>query len=235
MLASLKFGRDTRSMKIGILQTGHLPDDLQDKHGDFSAMFRTLLDGQGFTFQTWTVVDGEIPAAPQDADGWLITGSRHGTYEDHPWIASLEDFLRRTYAANVPIIGVCFGHQILAQALGGKVAKYEEGWSIGAVDYTGGERIMAMHQDQVIEPPDDAETISSTDFCAHAMLAYGDRALSIQPHPEFTAPFMRDLIRQREKLFPEGMAAHALAQLEAAPLTSERYGDVFAEFFRRPR
>jgi len=222
-------------MKIGILQTGHVPDALQEAHGNFDAMFRTLLDGRGFTFQTWYVVDGELPERPDDADGWLITGSRHGVYESHDWIAPLEEFLRKTYAANVPIIGVCFGHQILAQALGGKVAKYDGGWSIGAVDYPGGDRIMAMHQDQVLEPPDDAETIASTDFCAHAMLAYGDRALSIQPHPEFTAAFMDDLLTAREKVFPAGMTDEAKARLNDVPLTSDRFGDVFAEFYRRPR
>ena len=93
-------------MKIGILQTGHPPTELAPTHGDYPSMFERLLGGRGFTFQTWSVVDGEFPAGPQDADGWLITGSRHGVYEDHPWIAPLEALVRDIIAAGKPLVGI---------------------------------------------------------------------------------------------------------------------------------
>lgn len=101
-------------MKIGILQTGRTPDEIRADHGDYDDLFKQLLDGRGFTFETYAALDGMLPASAHDADGWLITGSKFGVYEDHPWIAPLEEFLRNAYAAAVPIIGVCFGHQILA-------------------------------------------------------------------------------------------------------------------------
>ena len=85
-------------MKLGILQTGHSPEDLYGDFGDYDAMFRDLLDGNGFEFQTWAVVDGIFPDGPEAADGWLITGSKHGAYENHPWIAPLEEFIRAVYA-----------------------------------------------------------------------------------------------------------------------------------------
>lgn len=107
--------------------------------------------------------------------------------------------MRQSYSAKIPIVGVCFSHQILAQALGGKVEKHSGGWSVGAVDYTIEDQqhtdtFMAWHQDQVVELPKDARVIGRSDACRLAMLAYGDTALTIQPHPEFTTGFMTDLI-----------------------------------------
>ena len=119
-------------MKIGILIVGHPPQELSH-NGRYDAYFIRLLDDADFTYQAWSVLDGEMPADVHDAQGWLITGSRHGAYEPHPWIPPLEQFIRDCYAAHVPMIGVCFGHQIIAQAMGGKVEKFAGGWSVGRV------------------------------------------------------------------------------------------------------
>ena len=94
-------------MLIGILQTGLAPDVLVDQSGDYPDMFARLLAGQGFTFRTYRVVDGEFPASVTECDGWLITGSRHGVYEDHAFIPPLETFIRNAYAAHVPMVGIC--------------------------------------------------------------------------------------------------------------------------------
>lgn len=223
-------------MKIGILQTGRSPDELREKHGDYDDFFKKMLAGRGFDFVTYKALDGVLPASIHDADGWLITGSKFGAYEGHDWIPPLEDFLRDVFDAGVPIVGVCFGHQILAQALGGKVEKFAGGWSVGATDYevTDGpsERILAWHQDQVTEIPDQAEVIGSSDFCANAILAYGDKALTIQPHPEFTSAFLADLVEARRNILPDNIASGALARNEET-LTSAGYADKFEEFFKR--
>ncbi len=225
-------------MKIGILQTGRTPAELRDKHGDYDDLFKRLLDGRGFDFVTYPVLDGVIPEAVDEADGWLITGSKFGVYEGHDWLPPLEDFLRRTYCAGVPIVGVCFGHQILAQALGGKVEKFAGGWSVGPVDYTGADgrrdRIMAWHQDQVTAVPADAEVIGSSDFCANAMLTYGNKALTVQPHPEFTAEFLGDLIEARRAILPDHIAEGAMARVND-PLTSRMLADRFETFFKKER
>ena len=223
-------------MKIGILQTGSPPDEMKPVHGDYDDLFKRLLAGRDFDFDTYRVFEGELPTAVDAADGWLITGSRYGVYEDHPWIPPLEEFLRRTYAAGVPIVGVCFGHQILAQALGGKVEKFAGGWSVGPAEYltvTGQKhRIISWHQDQVIRLPVGAQTIASSAFCEHAVVAYGDRALTVQPHPEFTARFFADLFEARGDILPDAVKRAALAE-PGEPLTSPGFADLFEQFFRK--
>jgi GMP synthase (glutamine-hydrolysing) len=199
-------------------------------------MFVRLLDGQGFTFETYAILDGVFPPSVDAADGWLITGSKHGVYEDHPWIPPLEAFLREAYDADRPIVGICFGHQILAQALGGTVEKFVGGWSVGATEYdlssgAPSERIIAWHQDQVITPPAGARVLASSDFCPYAMLAYGTKALTFQPHPEFSPAFMTDLLTVRRSILPPEIAQAAENSL-ALPLTSSRAATQIATFFK---
>ncbi len=225
-------------MKIGILQTGLAPDALLDTSGDYPDMFARLLAGHGFAFDTFRVVEGEFPTSVYACDGWLITGSRHGVYEDHPWIAPLEDFIRTAYAGRVPVVGVCFGHQIVAQAMGGKVEKYAKGWAVGATDYDFGGHMMrlnAWHQDQVTEVPPSAKVIASNEFCTNAALLYGDRALTVQAHPEFRPEFVDGLMRTRGKgLVPDALLANALTRLDL-PLDDQPMADQIAAFFKMVR
>ena len=180
-------------MHIGILITGHAPDELQPEFGDYDAFFARLLDGYGFTFSTWNVVDSQFPQDIHSADGWLLTGSRHGAYEDHPWIPPLERFIRDCYAVRRRMVGICFGHQIIAQALGGRVEKFAHGWAVGRTEYDWGGTTLhanAWHQDQVTALPEGAQKLAGNDFCEYAALVYDDRAFSVQPHPEYgEAPF----------------------------------------------
>ncbi|WJY20162.1 type 1 glutamine amidotransferase [Fontisubflavum oceani] len=205
-------------MIIGILQTGHAPDELQPSHGDFEHMFQRLLSGHGFEFRVFDVVDMDFPDGPQAADAWLVTGSKHGAYEDHPFIPPLENLIRAIRDADQPMVGICFGHQIIAQALGGTVEKFAGGWSVGRQAYeVDGTTVHlnAWHQDQVVDLPKGAEVRGSSDFCANAVLAYGDKILTVQPHPEFDAGAIAGLIATRGKgIVPEPLLDGARAGLD---------------------
>lgn len=225
-------------MQIGILQTGHAPDALIGRTGDYGEMFQRLLAGQGLSFRTYSVVDMEFPDGVHDCEGWLLTGSRHGAYEDLPFIEPLEEFIRKAYAEGVPMVGICFGHQIIAQALGGKVEKFQGGWQVGPTRYKmdGGDLTLnAWHQDQVVEKPAEAEVVGSSPFCANAALVYGDRAFSVQAHPEFDNEFLSGLILARGKgLIPDRLLAEAEAAL-ALPVDQAAMARQIADFFKKPR
>lgn len=225
-------------MHIGILQTGLAPEMLAPEMGDYPDMFARLLEGNGFTFTTYRVVEGEFPADVRACDGWLITGSKHGAYEDHPWIPPLEEFIRASYAAHVPMVGVCFGHQIIAQAMGGRVERYAGGWAVGATEYDFGGQTMtlnAWHRDQVTEVPKAAQVIATNEFCANAALLYDDRALTVQAHPEFRPEFVDGLMKTRGKgLVPDDLMAKAADRLDK-PLNDKTMAAQIAAFFKQPR
>lgn len=223
-------------MKIGILQAGHTPPELHPTRGDFDTMFAQLLDGHGFTFAAYDVENMAFPASIHDCDGWLISGSKHGAYEDHAFIPPLEQFIRDTYAADVPMVGICFGHQIIAQALGGTVVKFDGGWAIGRRDYTlpGGETVAlnAWHQDQVVTRPDGATCTGSNAFCENAILTYGKRAFTVQPHPEFSNDLIRDYVTMRRGTgtYPDDLMAQAEADT-ISPVDNARLAAMIANFF----
>lgn len=217
-------------MKIGILQTGHAPDELRPVLGDYSNLFEKLLDGQGFTFEVFNIVDMDFPDGPESCEGWLITGSKHGAYEDHPWIPPLEDLIRAICASGRPLVGICFGHQIIAQALGGTVEKFNGGWAVGRQSYDWQGETLALnawHQDQVVQRPADATVLASNDFCENAALLYGDRAFTVQPHPEFGSAVIEGLIDHRSATVPDDLVDRAKAGLSeevANPTLAKRIG-----------
>ena len=222
-------------MQIGILQCGQAPDALKDQAGDYPDMFERLLGGRDFTFQTFSVVDGVFPDGPDLADGWLITGSRHAVYEDHAWIAPLEELIRKIAASGKPLIGICFGHQIIAQAMGGKVEKFRGGWAAGRQVYDFGDEKLALnawHQDQVVELPEGAQVIAENATCKYAGLVIGDNILTVQPHPEFDSPMISALIQYRGAALSDELREKARAGLTKTT-ASDQMAERMAAFFRK--
>ncbi len=205
-------------MKIGILRTGKTLPQINETHGEMDDLFVKLLADDLFTFHSYAVLEDIFPASVTECDAWLITGSAFSAYEDLPWIAQLEDFIRAAKDAQTPMVGVCFGHQIMAQALGGKVEKSDKGWGLGPHDYKfdGIETpvtINAWHQDQVIELPEGAKTVGQSSFCEHAAISYGKTGYSVQAHPEFDNSFISDLIELRRASVPAERVSEAHARL----------------------
>jgi len=192
-------------MKLAILETGVPPEPLADEFGSYPDMFARLL-GPGFEIYTFDVEKGELPE--RGAHGaYLVTGSPAGVYDPLPWIAPLMEFIRSADGAKM--IGVCFGHQVMAQALGGEVIKSPNGWGAGLHRYevvhpqrwTNGERevaIPASHQDQVVRQPPNTQVVARSGFTPFAALAWKDRpAISFQFHPEFSVGYAKALIEKR--------------------------------------
>ena len=222
-------------MRIGILQTGHAPDALIGEMGDYSDMFERLLGGRDFDFTTYDVVDGQFPPSAEAQEGWIVTGSRHGAYEDHDWIPPLEKLIVEIADTGHPMIGVCFGHQIIAQALGGKVEKFRGGWSVGRQEYDFGDETLALnawHQDQVVDLPVGATVIASNDFCQNAALVIGKSILTIQPHPEFDRAMTQGLIEHRSDAVPPELVEAATRSL-ALPTDNEALADRMAAFLKK--
>jgi len=204
-------------MKLAILETGRPPGDLPSRFGDYPAMFAAML-GPEFEIESFDVAAGELPNGGEH-DACLITGSPAGVYEDLPWIPGLLDFIR--VAGDRKMIGICFGHQAMAEALGGKVEKSDKGWGAGLHHYHIEHRqpwmdasveiaAPASHQDQVVVQPPHTEILVASDFTPYAGLAWSDRpAISFQFHPEFEPAFAKALIAERYDRVPNPDAAIA--------------------------
>lgn len=219
-------------MKIGIMECGPVPEALRGTYISYPAMFASQLAPllPAASFETISVVNGEALPAADALDAWLLTGSRHGVYDPLPWIAPLKDFIRDAAAKKRPMAGICFGHQIIAEALGGKVEKAAQGFRIGMEQYDttlgrdglgGAAQSIAMpafHQDQVIVQPPDSEVVARSAACAYAALRYTSApVLSVQFHPEFSRAYLADLIAVMAK-------QDAQPGLPAAPAETDKAG-----------
>ena len=233
-------------MKIGIIETGLIREELADRFAPYPVMFERLLERAGRDLEcvSYCPLRGEMPGSVAECDGWLITGSRHGVYEALEWMAPLQAFIRAVAAAGLPMIGVCFGHQIIAAAMGGRVEKSDLGWKVGLRHYQvdksldwmseppSSVAIHAWHQDQVVELPPSAEVFLSADDCPYAGLYYGETMLSVQAHPEIEADYEEALMEMFSgKLLPEHIAQDGLESLRGGTgPDTQVLADWFADF-----
>jgi len=224
----------THKLKIGILETGRLPPELMPIYDSYPSMFIDWLAPLNANFEHFAVLDDIFPPAPDVCDLWVITGSRFGAYEDLSWIPPLEQFIRDCREAGQKMIGICFGHQIIAQALGGAVEKSDKGWGLGVHQYApvdwpeefgpppGKIQLQAIHQDQVTVVPTGAKTIAQSDFCENAAVWYPGFALTVQGHPEVSGRYAQDLINlRRGSTIPDANAERALEMVNSPTTRQE--------------
>ena len=209
--------------RIGLLECDHVDARFRDVADDYHALFAALLPDVDLV--PYDVVNGQLPASPDECDGWLATGSRHSVYEELDWISRAVRFVQDVRTTDVPFVGVCFGHQLLAHALGGTVERHHGGWGAGIrrLDIVRSEPWMEpaadachlhfMHQDQVVEAPSDAVVLGRSDHCEVAMFRVGDTMLGVQAHPEFTVAYAEALLTDRTERIGGDRAAEALASL----------------------
>jgi len=186
-------------------------------------MFRALL-GDGFETEVFDVQAGELPD-PAAFDGAIVTGSAAGVYEGHAWVPPLLDWLRSA-KGRLRLVGICFGHQAMAEALGGRVEKSDRGWGVGLHRYevaahepwmeppAAALAIPVSHQDQVVTSPPGARVILASAFTPWAGLAWGEDAISFQCHPEFSPAYAAALVEGRAGRIPPSVATEALASLK---------------------
>ena len=233
-------------MLIAILEAGRTNPDMPAEFHQYPDMFETLFADQpnraDFRLSIIPVIDDVFPQTVNDYDGYLITGSAYGVYDNVPFIPKLMEFVRDIFAAGKPLVGICFGHQIIAQALGGNAAKFDDGWGVGNMTIkVVGEAdwipndisqldLIHVHQDQVVTLPPNAIRLAKSDFCLNAAFAIGKQVFSIQGHPEFTPNFTNALIDIREDTIGKERAAAARASLKK-PHNGQQVGDWILDFF----
>ncbi|WP_135077648.1 type 1 glutamine amidotransferase [Terasakiella sp. SH-1] len=232
-------------IRLGMLTCGAFDDEtIGSKYeGDYVDFFYRgfTAAGREFSYKNYHVFEDEFPDTIEECNAWLVTGSKNGAYEDLPWIHRLQSFVKKSYDAQIPLVGICFGHQLLAQALGGKVEKAKAGWGIGVQKYTlfeplGGIegnclKLYAIHQDQVVKLPPQGRVIASTDHCPIAAIRYQGPAVSFQPHPEFTKEFEHDLVKRNIGVnFSEKHGQQALDSLETESVQNREVMAYIADF-----
>jgi GMP synthase-like glutamine amidotransferase len=233
-------------MRLTLIQPTDVPGPLRDRFGAYHLMFERMFAGQGFAFETIRLDKGDKLPDPATLDATLIMGSAAGVYDNHlDWMEPLRAYIRAAYAARTPMLGICFGHQIMADALGGDVRKSDKGWGLGRHVYAvtsrpasiGGDlpefAIACSHQDQVLTPPTEAETFLASGFTPHAGLMYRNgAAMSLQPHPEFDDDYTIALAELRRGKAPDAVVDAALASV-ARPSDSREVAGYLAAFLRR--
>ena len=232
-------------MKLGILKTDAVREEWVPQFGEYPDMFIRLLGERdpSLEFTVYDVMLEEYPGTIDDVDAYLITGSKFSVYEDLPWIHRLLDFIRELHARRKKIVGICFGHQAVAHALGGRTAKADVGWGVGLhrhrfhsrpAWFGGGDSefaVLVSHQDQVIDNAPGTEVLAGSAFCPNAVCQIGDHVLTFQGHPEFVNAYSKAIIEYRWDMIGEETAQRGLESLADEP-ESQRMADWILAFLR---
>jgi len=225
-------------MRIGILEAGRLTSPLLERYGRYTQMFEVVLSGvePSLEFSFYAALEGEFPKGVTACDGYVISGGANGVYDRLDWMQGLQIFAKDAAASGRKVFGICLGHQLLADAYGGKVVKSDKGWGAGVHRYNVHERqpwmdperdmfsSPVMHQDQVVEIPSGSHVLAGNEFCPNAMVQFNENVASLQCHPEFEVPAVRALIEKRREIIGEEESDKALLSLHDrndAPLVAK--------------
>jgi len=230
------------------LQCDDVREELQAKHGNYPQMFERPLRQRlpDMQYQVYRAHEGELPSSVDACDIYLTTGSKCGVNDGFAWIDQLQDFVLQLWAAGKPLAGICFGHQLMAKALGGEVRKSPRGWGVGMsfndvlvhkswmLPNASALDLIVSHQDQVVRLPEQAEVLASSDFCPYYLLQYGQHFLSVQGHPEFCKTYSADLMTARKANIPPTRLRAGQASL-TAPVDDQLMLDWIVNFLEQAR
>ncbi len=230
----------TRPLNLCIIENGLVPEELVAKFGSYPDMIEHWLKPvmPDAVFSTVSAIRGQDYPQPSDFDGYILTGSKHSTCENTDWMIRQIQFLQQTRTAEIPVFGICFGHQIMANAYGGKTTKSRQGWGIGAQSYhsncqsalTG--NVYVFHQDQVSQVPPSADVIGGSDHCPNGVLRYRFPALSVQYHPEFSNAYVAALnLKHGGAIIPSKVAKQAAESLENLSVDPRPMAETVKNFF----
>lgn len=226
---------DKTKLKIGLLLCDDVDADSRSEYGTYMNMFQQGLDpdSESLELYPFRCFEDEPLPNPEEFDGYVISGSRYSVYDGYTWIDNLMNFVRQCWDKNIKVVGICFGHQLIAHALGGKTEKADVGWGFGIhsakitakqpwmsdFDELNGDKynLIVIHQDQVVDMPQDFETIAENDFCPNSMIVADDKMLGIQGHPEFNKEFCAFRAEYRRELIGEEVyqsTLHSLAEYD---------------------
>ena len=215
-------------IKIGLLLCDHVPEGLLASFGDYPEMYQKAFNGLGFQI-SWIVYDAcktELPNTTGEVDGFIISGSRFSVNDNEKWITSLISFVRWLNQERIPTVGICFGHQLIAKALGGVVEKSDSGWGVGCKEFlVDGRRdwmreikeelvVPAFHQEQITRLPIGGRSIASADYCTNFLMECNDQMLGIQGHPEFRKEYISALLEERLAVLSEAVSSEAEKSLK---------------------
>ena len=232
-------------MKLGILKTDAVRPEWVPEFGEYPDMFIALLAEQDpeLEFAVYDVEQGIYPQDIDEVDAYLMTGSKSSVYEDKAWIHRLIEFVQELDARRKKLVGICFGHQLVAQALGGSTEKSPKGWGVGLHSYSFSELpawhdqsdasfdVLVSHQDQVVENARGAVVLASSDFCENAVCQVGEHILTFQGHPEFLVDYSREIMNFRREMIGEEAYSSGMASL-SSPTQGPRIARWILEFLR---
>jgi GMP synthase-like glutamine amidotransferase len=229
--------------RIGLLLVGHIDAGSLHIGGDYPELYADLLQPHDIEITTYRCDEGQLPESLSEQDGYICSPSRLSVYDDHQWLRDVEQLLRDMVATETPYVGICFGHQLMAQALGATVQKADVGWGIGAkhyevveaqpwMDSTNDIILAASHQDQVMQLPDGARLMARAPYCPVGGMLIGERAWTLQVHPEFSPALADSLLATRLALFGEDAAEAARVTLKE-PLQQNRIAGWMSRFFHQ--
>jgi GMP synthase-like glutamine amidotransferase len=204
-------------MKLCILENDAIDPTLESTYKGYGAMFERLLREAGAEgqFDIYNTVKGEYPSSFDAYDAVLLTGSRADSFSQDSWVLTLKEKVQSLLCAKKKLVGVCFGHQLIALCLGAKVNRAPQGWGAGRMQYQWLEpdmpnahgrndvALLASHQDQVLELPAGARLLATSAFCPVAAYAVDDQVFCVQPHPEFVEDYSAFLLNKRRTLLGE--------------------------------